>query len=264
MSNKIQIHKKSDFDGMRKAGRLAAEVLQYIEPMVVSGVTTLELNDLCHSFIVARNAIPAPLNYKGFSKSICTSVNNVVCHGIPSETQKLWDGDIINIDITVIVDGWHGDTSKTFFVGNLPKKISPKVRKIIKLVDVAKEAMFKGIEVVKPKAKLSDIGKAIESYVLPFNFSIVQDYCGHGIGRVFHDAPSVLHYNASDFDFYDVELEEGMFFTIEPMINIGSFSTVLSNLDGWTVFTRDGCLSAQFEHTVGVTSDGVEIFTTLG
>lgn len=247
----IKKHSKDDFAKMRASGRLAAETLDFITEYVVPGVTTNKLNQLCHDFIVARGAIPAPLNYKGFPKSICTSVNHVICHGIPSE-KKLKNGDIINIDVTVILDGWHGDTSRMFYVGDVAVK--PK-----KLVQVTYDAMMMAIEIIKPGLQLGDLGSVIQKYVEKNGFSVVRDYTGHGIGRVFHDEPNILHYGKVGTG---AVLEEGMFFTVEPMVNVGRPDTILSRIDGWTVTTRDKTLSAQFEHTVGVTKDGVEIFTT--
>lgn len=246
----IKIHKKEDFEKMRKAGELAAKTLDYITEYVTPGVTTERLDDLCHEFITSHGAIPAPLNYKGFPKSICTSINHVVCHGIPSD-KKLKNGDIINIDVTVIVDGWHGDTSRMYHVGDVGIKQK-------RLVQVTYEAMMIGIEMVKPGVQLGDIGSAIQKHAEKHKYSVVRDYTGHGIGQVFHDEPSVLHYGEPGTG---VVLEEGMFFTIEPMVNAGKYDTILSKFDGWTVTTRDKSLSAQFEHTVGVTKDGVEIFT---
>lgn len=246
----IKIHSQTDFAKMRKAGEVAAEILDYIAEFVQVGVTTEKLNQLCHDKIIAANAIPAPLNYKGFPKSICTSVNHVICHGIPSE-KKLKDGDIINIDVTVIVDGWHGDTSRMYYVGN------PSI-KAKRLCQVTYEAMMLGIEQVKPGNKIGDIGHAIQTYVEAQGFSVVRDYCGHGIGKVFHDEPNILHYGKKNTG---ITLEEGMFFTIEPMVNAGSHETILNRHDDWTVTTRDKSLSAQFEHTMGVTKNGVEIFT---
>ncbi len=246
----IKIHTPDDFDGMRKAGRLAAETLDFITPHVVPGVTTEALNQLCHDFITQAGAIPAPLGYRGFPKSICTSVNHVVCHGIPDDKKRLEDGDIINIDVTVIVDGWHGDTSRMFYAG----KVGTKARK---LCDITYEAMMRGIAVVKPGATLGDIGYAIQSFAEAQRFSVVRDFCGHGLGRIFHDAPSILHFGKPG---YGAELKEGMFFTIEPMINAGKFDVkVLS--DNWTAVTKDKSLSAQYEHSIGVTATGYEIFT---
>ena len=246
----ITIHKKDDFAKMRVAGKLAAETLDFIAEYVNPGVTTDHLNSLCHDFITERGAIPAPLNYKGFPKSICTSINHVVCHGIPSE-KVLKNGDIINIDVTVIVDGWHGDTSRMYYVGEVAVK--PK-----RLIQVTYDAMMIGIEKVKPGAHIGDIGHAIQTYAEKHNYSVVRDYTGHGIGRIFHDEPTILHYGKPGTG---PVLEEGMFFTVEPMINAGKYDTILSKFDDWTVTTRDKSLSAQFEHTIGVTKDGAEIFT---
>ena len=244
------LHKPADFEGMRKAGRLAAETLDFITPHVQPGVTTEALDKLCHDFIIDHKAIPAPLNYKGFPKSICTSVNHVVCHGIPGD-RVLEDGDIVNIDVTVIVDGWHGDTSLMFFVGeNIPVKAKL-------LVDATYEAMMRGIEVVKPGATLGDIGHAIQSYAEGKKFSVVRDFCGHGLGKIFHMPPSVLHYGDAG---KGPALQAGMFFTIEPMINAGGYQTKILN-DGWTAVTKDRKLSAQFEHSLAVTETGYEIFT---
>lgn len=246
----ITIHKKEDFIKMRAAGLLAAQTLDYITDYVKEGVSTNYLNELCHNFIIKNEAIPAPLNYKGFPKSICTSINHVVCHGIPND-KLLKKGDILNIDVTVILDGWYGDTSRMFYISEV--SIKPR-----RLVQVTYEAMLLGIEKVRPGIKLGDIGHTIQQYVEKHNYSVVRDYCGHGIGKIFHAEPSVLHYGKPDTG---VILEEGMFFTIEPMVNAGHYATLLSHLDGWTVTTRDKSLSAQFEHTIGVTKDGFEIFT---
>jgi methionyl aminopeptidase len=246
----IKIHGPDGFAGMRNAGRLAAETLDFITPHVRPGVTTDEIDRLCHGFIVDHGAIPAPLNYRGFPRSICTSVNHVVCHGIPGD-RRLMDGDILNIDVTVILDGWHGDTSRMFFVG---ERISVKAKK---LVDVTYEAMMRGIAAVKPGVHVGAIGNAIQRFAESHRYSVVRDFCGHGVGRVFHDAPSILHYGQPDDG---PILKEGMFFTVEPMINAGRWEVkVLS--DGWTAVTKDRSLSAQFEHTVGVTATGYEIFT---
>lgn len=247
----IKIHSKEDFAKMRIASKLASEILDYITPFVEVGVTTNYLNDLCHQKIIENNAIPAPLNYRGFPKSICTSVNHVICHGIPSK-KILNNGDILNIDVTVIVDGWHGDTSRMYFVGD---NVSIKAKK---LTQITYECMMLGIEQVKPGANLNNIGCAIQNHAEKHGFSVVRDYCGHGIGKVFHAEPSVLHYKSSH---EKIIMQEGMFFTVEPMINAGSFETLLSKHDGWTVTTRDKSLSAQFEHTIGVTDNGFEIFT---
>jgi methionyl aminopeptidase len=247
---RIKIHGPAEFEGMRKAGRLAAEVLDFITPHVRPGVTTDELDRLCHGYIVDHGAIPAPLNYRGFPRSICTSINHVVCHGIPGD-RRLVEGDILNIDVTVILEGWHGDTSRMFFVG---ERIPLKARR---LVDVTYEAMMRGIAEVRPGAHVGDIGHAIQTYAEGQRFSVVRDFCGHGVGRIFHDAPSILHFGrAGDGPM----LREGMFFTVEPMINAGRWEVKILN-DGWTAVTKDRSLSAQFEHTVGVTSTGYEIFT---
>jgi len=247
----IRVHAPEDFAGMRKAGRLAGELLDYVTPYVEPGVTTGELDRICADYTDRRGAVSAPLNYKGFPKSICTSVNHVVCHGIPDDNKVLQNGDIINIDVTVIVDGWHGDSSRMFLVGD---KVGLRARK---LVDVTYDAMMLGIEAVRPGARLGDIGHAIQTFIEKQRFSVVRDFCGHGIGQVFHEAPSVLHYGEPGTG---AELREGMFFTVEPMVNAGRFDVkVLS--DGWTAVTKDRSLSAQFEHTIGVTADGCEIFT---
>lgn len=246
----VTIHSQEEFVKMRKAGKLAAEVLDYITDFVKVGVTTNELNDLCHNFIIEHNAIPAPLNYKGFPKSICTSINHVICHGIPN-ANKLRDGDIINIDVTVIVDDYHGDTSRMYIAGE------PSV-KAQRLIDVTYKALMLGIAQVKPGAHLGDIGHAIQTFVEKEHYSVVREYCGHGIGKVFHDAPNVMHYGDKGTG---LVLQKGMFFTIEPMVNVGKPDTKLSIHDHWTVTTRDRSLSAQFEHTMGVTDTGCEIFT---
>lgn len=247
---KVEIHGEDDFECMRKAGRLAAEVLDYIKDFVDVGVTTNELNDICHKMTMDNGAESAPLGYKGFPKSICTSVNHVICHGIPDD-RKLKDGDIINIDVTVKVDGWHGDSSRMYFVGE------PSV-KAKRLCQVTYDALMLGIEQVKPGNTLGDIGHAIQSYVEKHNYSVVRDYCGHGLGKIFHTAPSVMHFGRPG---EGMVIEEGMFFTVEPMVNAGKFHTKLNNKDGWTVWTKDKSLSAQFEHSLGVVKDGVEIFT---
>lgn len=250
MSGRITLHKPEDFEPMRKAGKLAAEILDFIAPYVQPGTTTEQLNTLCHDKIIAEGAIPAPLNYRGFPKSICTSINHVVCHGIPGE-KKLAKGDIVNIDVTVILDGWYGDTSRMYYVGEPPVLAK-------RLCQVTYEAMMRGIEQVKPGNTLGDIGAAIQQYAEKQKFSVVRDFCGHGIGRIFHTAPNVLHYGKPG---EGLVLQEGMFFTIEPMINAGKADTIVL-ADGWTAVTRDRSLSAQFEHTLGVTKDGYEIFTT--
>ncbi len=250
---KIILHRLEDFVKMRAAGRLTSQVLDFIEPYVQPGISTGELDRLCHQFITDRGAIAAPLNYRGFPKSICTSVNHVVCHGIPADDKILRDGDIINIDITVILDGWFGDSSRTFAVGKIGVKAES-------LVNTTYEAMMRGIEMVKPGIALGDIGHAIQTYAEKKNYSVVRDFCGHGIGLIFHMAPNVLHYGKPG---QGLVLQEGMFFTIEPMINLGRYDVKILG-DGWTAVTRDKSLSAQFEHTIGVTATGYEIFTLTG
>ena len=238
-------------DQMRVAGRLAADVLDMITPYVVPGVTTDELNARCHDYIVdVQKAVPAPLNYRGFPKSICTSVNHVVCHGIPSPDKRLKQGDIVNVDITVIKDGWHGDTSRMFAVG----KIAPAAQR---LIEITHEAMWIGIRQVRPGAHLGDIGAAIQGFVEPQHLSIVREYCGHGIGQIFHEDPQVLHYGERG---HGLQLQPGMTFTVEPMVNAGKRHVRLLP-DGWTVITKDHSLSAQFEHTVLVTDTGYEVLT---
>ncbi len=249
----IVIHGPEEFEGMRRAGRLAAECLDMITEHVVKGVTTGELDRLCHNFIVSRGATPAPLGYRGFPKSICTSVNHVVCHGIPG-SRILRDGDIVNIDVTTILDGWHGDTSRMYVIGKAERRAEL-------LIEVTHEALMRAIEVVRPGATLGDVGHVIQEFVekerAKEHFSIVESFCGHGLGRAFHAAPSVQHYgNAGE----GMRLREGMFFTIEPMINAGGPDTKILS-DSWTAITRDRSLSAQFEHSLGVTADGCEIFT---
>ncbi len=246
----ISIKTDDEIEKMRVAGKLASNVLVMIEPHVKPGITTDELNQICHDFIVnEQDAIPAPLNYKGFPKSICTSVNHQVCHGIPSQ-KKLKKGDIVNIDITVIKDGYHGDTSKMFFAG---KPTVPAKR----ICEVAHKAMYIGINMVKPGIKLGDIGHAIQHYAESQYASIVREYCGHGIGKEFHEEPQVLHYGKADTG---VELKEGMTFTIEPMVNLGK-RNIRTLPDEWTVVTKDHKLSAQWEHTLLVTPAGFEILT---
>ena len=249
----VSIKSPQDIERMRVAGRLAAEVLQVVAPHVKAGVSTAELDRICHDHIVnVQKAIPANVGYKGFPATVCTSVNNVICHGIPSPSKILKDGDIVNIDVTVIKDGWHGDTSRMYVVGK------PSV-KAQRLVDVTRAAMFEGIRAVRPGATLGDVGHAIQKHVEAERFSVVREYCGHGIGQIYHDDPQVLHYGQPGTG---LRLQEGMTFTIEPMVNEGQRHTKLLN-DGWTVVTRDKSLSAQWEHTVVVTADGVEILTRL-
>ena len=249
MTTDIKIHNGEDFQKMRKAGQLASECLDFITDYIEPGITTIKLNELCHNFQVEKGAIPAPLNYRGFPKSICTSVNHVVCHGIPG-TKMLEEGDIINIDVTPKLNGWHGDTSRMFYVGKVKLKAQ-------KLVEVTYEAMMRGIEIVKPGITTGDIGHAIQSFAEKKNYSIVKDFCGHGLGEVFHAQPSILHFGKPG---EGTIIKEGMFFTIEPMINIGGYKVKILS-DGWTAVTCDKSLSAQFEHSLGVTKDGYEIFT---
>jgi len=249
----ITIKTAEQIEKMRIAGQLAASVLEMIESHIKAGVTTGYLDQLCHSFIVENlNAIPAPLNYNGFPKSICTSINNVVCHGIPGD-KKLKKGDIINIDITVIKDGFHGDTSKMFLIG----KSSVKATRIC---SVAHECLLIGIEKVKPGVHLGEIGRAIGAHAEAKNCAVVRDYCGHGIGLGFHEMPQVIHYDDGKVNRSPI-LEQGMTFTIEPMINLGGYEVITSKLDGWTVTTKDRSLSAQCEHTILVTENGYEILT---
>lgn len=238
-----------EIEKMRVAGRLAADVLEMITPYVKAGITTDELNTICHDYIVAHDAYPAPLNYNGFPKSICTSVNHCVCHGIPND-KKLKDGDIINIDVTVLKDGYHGDTSKMFVIGEGSILAN-------RLIKVTQEALYRAIKMVKPGARLGDIGANIQAYGERFGYSIVREYCGHGIGAGFHEEPQVLHYGRPGTG---VELQAGMCFTIEPMINAGKPHTKLMR-DNWTVLTKDRSLSAQWEHTLLVTETGVEVLT---
>ncbi len=251
MSAKIKT--ADQIEKMRIAGRLAAEVLEMIEPHVKAGITTLELDNICHQYITeVQQAIPAPLNYHGFPKSICTSINHVICHGIPNENDVLKDGDIINIDITVIKDGFHGDTSKMFFIGDV--SLEDK-----RLCRVAQESLYFALKKVKPGAKIGEIGSSIQKFIKASNtrYSIVKDYCGHGIGEEFHESPQIVHYKNND----QTVMEPGMCFTIEPMINAGKFGTVLDEEDNWTVYTIDGKKSAQWEHTILVTQTGCEILT---
>ena len=245
----IPIHGAEDFESMRRAGRLAAELLDFIAPFVKPGVTTAELDRLCEEYTVAHGAVSAPLGYRGFPKSICTSINHVVCHGIPGD-RALSEGDIANIDVTVILDGWHGDSSRMFPVGKIGVKAT-------RLIDITYESLMRAIAVVRPGATLGDIGHAVQSYAESNRFSVVRDFCGHGLGRVFHSPPSILHYGEPG---QGMVLREGMFFTVEPMINAGRHETKIL-ADGWTAVTKDRSLSSQFEHAIGVTAEGCEIFT---
>lgn len=245
----IRIHEDADFAGMHAAGKLAAQILDDIAPLVVPGVTTEALDKAIEDQVNAAGATSATIGYKGYKHASCISINHVVCHGIPS-AKTLKDGDILNIDVTVIVDGWFGDTSRMYVAGKLPRKAE-------RLIQVTHDALFKGIEAVKPGNTFGDIGHAIQAYVEAHRMSVVRDFCGHGLGRVFHAPPNVLHYGREGSG---PVLEEGMFFTIEPMVNLGRPETkVLA--DDWTAVTRDKSLSAQFEHSIGVTATGCEIFT---
>jgi len=249
----VTIKNADEIAKMRVAGRLAAEVLQVVAPHVKAGVSTAELDRICHDHIVkVQQAIPANVGYRGFPATVCTSVNNVICHGIPSDAKILKDGDIVNIDVTVIKDGLHGDTSRMYLVGEPPVLAR-------RLVDVTREAMWRGIRAVRPGATLGDIGHAIQSYVEAERFSVVREYCGHGIGRVYHEDPQVLHYGRAG---EGLKLQKNMTFTIEPMVNAGARHTRLLP-DGWTVVTKDRSLSAQWEHTLLVTDDGVDVLTRV-
>ena len=243
------IHSSDDFEGMRKAGNLAASTLDLLVEKVKPGVSTEELDNIAFDYIVRHGGLIAPLFYKGYPKSICTSINHVICHGIPS-SRILENGDIVNIDVTVIVDGWHGDTSRMFPVG----KINAKAQK---LIDCTFHAMHEGINAAQPNATLGDIGSAIQTYAEKQNYSVVRDFCGHGLGKVFHEFPNILHYGDKG---KGERIEPGMFFTVEPMINFGKYDVRMLG-DGWTAVTKDKSLSAQFEHSIGITNDGVEIFT---
>jgi len=248
-SGAIKLHGPEGFEGMRRSGRAAAEVLDSLVPHVRPGVSTQEIDDIVFAEMKARGGIPATLGYRGFTGSCCTSINHVVCHGIPGD-RTLKDGDIVNIDVTIILDGWHGDTSRMFLVGD----VGVKARR---LVDVTYECMMLGIEQARPGNRLGDIGHAIQTHAERHRYGVVRDFCGHGVGRLFHDAPEVIHAGRPGTG---PELRPGMFFTIEPMINIGKPAVKVLE-DGWTAVTRDRSLSAQFEHMVGITEDGCEIFT---
>ncbi|WP_027283601.1 type I methionyl aminopeptidase [Rubritepida flocculans] len=248
-ARRITLHRPEDFEGARRAGQLAAACLDMIEAHVKPGVTTGALDRLCHDFMADHGAVPATLGYRGYAHSSCISLNHVVCHGIPGE-RVLCEGDILNIDVTALLDGWHGDTSRMFAVG----EVSTKARL---LIEVTYEAMMRGIAAAKPGASFGDIGHAIQSYAEKHRFSIVRDFCGHGIGRNFHEPPNVLHFGRPG---EGPRLQPGMFFTIEPMVNAGRPEVKILE-DGWTAVTRDRSLSAQFEHMVGITETGCEIFT---
>lgn len=246
----IKIHSKDDFEGMRKAGQLTAAALDMLADHVAPGVTTQHLDDLVRAFFIENGAYPATLFYKGYTKSSCTSINHVVCHGIPND-KPLKEGDIVNIDVACVLDGWHGDSSRMYPVGEIRRKAA-------RLIEVTYEALMRGVEAVRPGATFGDIGWAIQSYAESQRCGVVRDFCGHGVGRIFHDAPNVLHFGEPGTG---ERLEPGMFFTIEPMLNAGKPGVKILS-DGWTAVTRDKSLSAQFEHSVGVTEDGVDIFTT--
>jgi methionyl aminopeptidase len=248
-TNAIKLHGAQGFEGMRKAGRLAAEILDAIAPHMVPGVETQAIDDMIREHTLRGGAVPATLGYRGYTHSSCISINHVVCHGIPSE-RTLKDGDIVNVDVTPLLDGWHGDTSRMYLIGD----VGVKARR---LVDVTYEAMMLGIEQAKPGNRLGDIAHAIQSFAEKHRYGVVRDFCGHGVGRLFHDAPEVVHAGRPGTG---PELKSGMFFTIEPMINIGRPDCKVLE-DGWTAVTRDRSLSAQFEHSVGITETGCEIFT---
>ncbi len=248
----VNIYNKEDFAAMRRAGNLAARTLDFITPKVMHGCNTAQLDKLCESFIRSHNAIPAPLNYRGFPKATCISVNHIVCHGIPSETKVLHEGDIANIDITVILNGWHGDASRMFWVG---KKIPIAAQRLTK---ITYESLMAGIDAARPGNTLGDIGAAIQNKAETQHTSVVRDFCGHGIGRKFHEPPNVLHYGKKG---EGLPVQKGMIFTIEPMINNGRAEVKILQ-DGWTAVTRDRKLSAQFEHTIGIGEQGAEIFTS--
>lgn len=245
----VKLHTAEAFEPMRVVGEIAAECLDALTPLVQPGTTTNEIDDFCYQFGLERGAVPSPLNYRGYTKSICTSINHVVCHGIPSD-KPLREGDIVNIDVTYTKDGWHGDSSRMFCVG----EVSLKARR---LVEVTYQAMMLGIAEIAPGKTTGDIGAAIQEYAESHRCTVVRDFCGHGIGKVFHDQPNILHYGKRG---EGIELKEGMFFTVEPMINLGKPHVKVLK-DGWTAVTRDKSLTAQFEHTIGVTANGVEIFT---
>ena len=247
--SKFNKYYPEEFKKLRTAGKISSQCLDFITDKIKPGVKTQEIDDMCVSFLKKHNATSAPLYYRGFPKSVCTSVNHIVCHGIPSD-KTLKEGDIVNVDVTSFIDGFHGDTSRTYCVG----KVSIKAKN---LVETTKEALDKSIKILKPGTNLGDIGYEIQSYVEEKGYSVVKDFCGHGIGREFHEEPNILHYGKKGTG---PKLEEGMVFTIEPMINAGKYETKLLN-DGWTAVTKDKSLSAQFEHTVGITNNGYEIFT---
>ena len=245
----IKLHGPDGFAGMRRAGRLAAEILDALTAQVVPGITTREIDDIVHRMTIAGGGVPATLGYRGYTRSCCTSINHVVCHGIPGD-KALKDGDIVNVDVTPIVDGWHGDTSRMFLVGEVPIKAR-------KLVDVTYECLMLGLDQARPGNRIGDIANAIQTHAEKHRYSVVRDFCGHGVGRLFHDAPEIVHAGRPGTG---PELRPGMIFTVEPMINIGKADCKLLD-DGWTAVTRDRSLSAQFEHSIGITEDGHEVFT---
>ena len=246
----VSTHRPEDFEGMRKAGRLGAEVLDLLVPLVKPGVTTAALDKIAFEYVRDHGALPACLGYRGYRHTVCTSINHVVCHGIPSD-RPIKDGDILNIDVTVVLDGWHGDTSRMYYVGDVKRKAQ-------RLVEITYESLMRGIGAVTPGATTGDIGYAIQSYAEDEErCAVVRDFCGHGLGRIFHALPNIVHYGRPG---QGIALKRGMFFTVEPMINLGGFGVKVLN-DGWTAVTRDRSLSAQFEHSIGVTENGFEIFT---
>ena len=245
----IKLHDEAGFDGMRRAGKLAASILDAIVPMMQPGVSTAEIDDKVRELMLAGGSVPATLGYRGYTHSCCISINHVVCHGIPNE-KTLKDGDIVNVDVTPLLDGWHGDTSRMYLIGDVPLKAK-------RLVDVTHECLMIGIEKAQPGARLGDIGAAIEAHARQYRYGVVREFCGHGVGRLFHDAPEVVHAARAGTG---PELRAGMFMTVEPMINLGKPAVKLLS-DGWTAVTRDKSLSAQFEHSIGVTETGNEIFT---
>ena len=248
-TGQIKLHGPAGFAAIRKAGQLAAQALDVLTPLVRPGITTQHLDDMAFEFAIAHNSYPAPLNYRGYRKSICTSINHVVCHGIPDD-KPLREGDIVNIDVTLIVDGWHGDSSRMYFVGEVPRRAA-------RLCEVTWEALMRGIAAAKPGATTGDIGHAIQTFAESERCSVVREFCGHGVGQLFHDEPNILHYGKRG---EGPMLKPGMLFTVEPMLNLGRPQVKVLN-DGWTAVTRDRSLSAQYEHTIGITETGNEIFT---
>lgn len=250
-TGQIKIYSQEDFEGMRKAGQMTAQCLDALVPLVESGVTTQEIDDFVFNFGKERGGVPATLNYRGYTKSCCTSINRVICHGIPDSKKKLKDGDIVNIDVTYIVDGWHGDSSRMYPVGNLKPAAT-------RLIEVTHESLMRALAAAKPGNTTGDIGHAIQEYVEGERCSVVRDFCGHGVGKLFHDMPNILHYGQKGTG---IKLMPGMIFTIEPMVNLGHPDVKVLK-DGWTAETKDKTLSAQFEHSIGITSTGCDIFTT--